>query len=507
MRSAGPHHLIDTVESSPAFGFGLGHGLVSATFVNQAQYVGVSGAGEVALVTMEDEFMDLMSQHRFGDDVKQKPKEQEKDDVDVGHQIESLLYRRDMAAAYSLIADATSQHWQSGQTEQVAQLLKLASSGLFAAAVAAGGADLSAKGFAKMVKDVAYFFPPKCVKASEPSPDVAQEIQLFKLRIALVKLLDGDKYHDILSLEDEILAHVERVGNSENNESEAFSVPTLLRVIQCILPHDYLRAVNLAYRLAMLFDKQNRFSDFVPITHLLFYPTIYHDTVTPNAATALIADSAVETDSNVDDKKVAEDVDRATKAQRLLERDLRNPKLILPQLNLVFEAFDCAHQQMPAAATELVELLESNRKLLPQSLHRLFLNALLSARLYDKFFIYACQLAAQLEGYRFGAQVKALMDGVGMTRLRKFLDECCVGPDRATPWYCRNCVCSLFISQKIDCYFFQRKQGCISSVSCGIHIAEYRHQLPANTVGIASVRARLLEEVFGAVASGVAGDA
>jgi hypothetical protein len=33
--------------------------------------------------------------------------------------------------------------------------------------------------------------------------------------------------------------------------------------------------------LAELFSKQNRFSDFVSIAHLLFYPTIYHDTVNP----------------------------------------------------------------------------------------------------------------------------------------------------------------------------------------------------------------------------------
>lgn len=45
-----------------------------------------------------------------------------------------------------------------------------------------------------MVRDAAYHFPPKCVKLSEPTAEAAQEIQLFKLRIALVKLLDADKY-------------------------------------------------------------------------------------------------------------------------------------------------------------------------------------------------------------------------------------------------------------------------------------------------------------------------
>ena len=63
-----------------------------------------------------------------------------------------------------------------------------------------------------------------------------------------------------------------------------------------------------------------------------------------------------------------------------------------------YDAFEIAHRGMPASATDLVDLLEPHRKLLPQSLHRLFLHSLLAARHYDKFFIFASQLAQQLDG-------------------------------------------------------------------------------------------------------------
>ena len=55
--------------------------------------------------------------------------------LQVERRIESLLYRRDMSAAYALIAETTQRHWEAGRTEHVAQLLKLASSGLFASAL------------------------------------------------------------------------------------------------------------------------------------------------------------------------------------------------------------------------------------------------------------------------------------------------------------------------------------------------------------------------------------
>lgn len=219
---------------------------------------------------------------------------------------------------------------------------------------------------------------------------------------------------DILSLENEILTHVERGGGGATTSTAAaaastsasasasiapgaaqpaFSVQTLLRVVMCVLPHDYLRALNLAYRLAQLFEKQNRFSDFVPITHALFYPTVYHDTVTPTAASALIKSAAgsgalpsldaigggddtasatsesAESDNDHDataavasstaataassggkgssalaGAALAAEVQRASKAQVTLDRDLRNPKIVLPQLGLLYEAFDAAHQ-------------------------------------------------------------------------------------------------------------------------------------------------------------------
>ena len=325
--------------------FGLGHAITSTSFsrTHPHQYVGVSGAGEVAAVTMGPDFLDSLCQHRFGDDTalvgaaasspaSASASASTAPQFETERKIESLLYRRDLAAAYDLIASTTGRLWDQGQTDQVAQLLKLASSGLFAAAINAadpaldaangdgGGsgsgssAASSGKSFTRLVRDVSYYCPPKGVRLTEPQPAAAQRIQLFKLRIALVKLLEAGKYADILSLENEILLQIERSGASgataaggadgsaaaaavaastaSSAQSAAFSVPTLLRVVSCILPHDYLRAVNFAYRLAELFAKQNRFSDLVSVSHLLMYPTIYHDTQTPTAAAALVKASS-----------------------------------------------------------------------------------------------------------------------------------------------------------------------------------------------------------------------
>ena len=56
-----------------------------------------------------------------------------------------------------------------------------------------------------------------------------------------------------------------------------------------------------------------------------------------------------------------------------------------------------------------------------QILHRLFFNTLLTARHYDKFFIFAAQLADSLTGYHFGYQLQQMMDDVGFPKLKRYL--------------------------------------------------------------------------------------
>ncbi len=101
------------------------------------------------------------------------------------------------------------------------------------------------------------------------------------------------------------------------------------------------------------------------------------------------------------------------------DRDLRNPKVVLLQLEVLYEAIELTQRGLPASASALVDLLEPHRKILPQALHRLFFHALLAARHYDKFFIFASQLTHMLEGYRFAEQVATMMDHTGLPRLKR----------------------------------------------------------------------------------------
>jgi hypothetical protein len=75
-------------------------------------------------------------------------------------QIESLLYQRDFEQAYSLIAETAAGYWDKGKIDQVAQLLKLAASGLV-------HDEVAPKSFVKLVSDVAYFYPSKAIRLTE----------------------------------------------------------------------------------------------------------------------------------------------------------------------------------------------------------------------------------------------------------------------------------------------------------------------------------------------------
>jgi hypothetical protein len=447
-----PHYLVDTL-SAP-----FTAPLVGTAFsqTHPMQYHAVDAQGDLVSVSMTDDFLEGLCQHRFTDTPgslagpKTPIKTPRSPSVSraaaagsgsIEKQIESYLYKRDLENAYATISEAAMSYWDQGQTERVTQLLKLAASGI--------NYDYDgSKTFNKLLKDAAYFIPAKAVKLTEPTEIAHQEIKLLKLRIALLKLMEVDKYQDILSLEDEILNQVER---SAETQVPAFDVATLRRLLTTILPHDYLRAVNFTYRLAEIFAKQNRFSDCVELGHMLLYPTIYHDTAPVNGAMVDAAaavppmtrlpslDTTVGRGPNGDIRIGAGQAvpDQAAKlaheAQVTLDRDMRNPKVVLAQLEVLYEAMELAQRGLPMAATALVEFLEPHRKILPQVLHRLFFHALLAARHYDKFFIFASQLTHLLEGYRFAEQINAMMENIGLPRLRRFLDEYC-SFDRVAPW-------------------------------------------------------------------------
>lgn len=60
------------------------------------------------------------------------------------------------------------------------------------------------------------------------------------------------------------------------------------------------------------------------------------------------------------------------------------------------------------------------------SVHRLYFNALLLHKHYDKFFILATLLVQQLEGYPFATVLNQMMNDVAFPRLNRFLKQDCL---------------------------------------------------------------------------------
>lgn len=151
----GPHYLVDTLDNK------FTSSIVSTQFSKQNpfQYFGLSSSGELVGAVMKNEMLESLCQHRQFD---------KSEAVGSGSsvqfsKIESALYCRDFATAYELIAKSAALNWDQGKHELVGQLLKLASSGLFHGAVD----DIPPKSFAKLVQDVAYYYPPNAIKRSE----------------------------------------------------------------------------------------------------------------------------------------------------------------------------------------------------------------------------------------------------------------------------------------------------------------------------------------------------
>lgn len=140
---------------------------------------------------------------------------------------------------------------------------------------------------------------------------------MLRIRLALRKLLEGGKYADILSLEDDICS---RLRDDEN----AFGVDTLRDIVRVILPHEYLRALRLALRLGKILRDHRRFNDFIDVSSMLLKPTVYHEQ--PDQAPNTMVEQHL-----------------IKKASVALDRDLRNPKIVIPQLQLLYEVNAVVH--------------------------------------------------------------------------------------------------------------------------------------------------------------------
>jgi hypothetical protein len=244
------------------------------------------------------------------------------------------------------------------------------------------------------------------------SPECAAQIQVLRIRLALRKLLESSNYADILSLEDDICS---RLREDEN----AFDVDTLRDIIRVILPHEYLRALRLSLRLAKILRDHRRFNDFIDVSSMLLKPTVYHEQ--PDQPPNIVVEQHL-----------------IKKASLALERDLRNPKIVIPQLQLLYDVLfntilrlllTCRqiHTALlqPESAERIIDMMEEVHRVLPASVHRIYFNALIYEKNYDKFFILATQLVQLVDGYAFAAVIRRMMSDVGFPRLKRFLDISC----------------------------------------------------------------------------------
>jgi hypothetical protein len=93
----------------------------------------------------------------------------------------------------------------------------------------------------------------------------------------------------------------------------------------------------------------------------------------------------------------------------------------------------------PNAAKRIIKLIDSrdHKKIISVLVHRLYFNALIQQKHYDKVFILGTLLANDLKGYTFQNVITKLMEDVAFPRLKTFLDSALI-VDKAQPWFAIN---------------------------------------------------------------------
>jgi len=226
----------------------------------------------------------------------------------------------------------------------------------------------------------------------------------YFVRLALLKLIEDKKSADILSLTKDIASHVAR-------DPDAIDIETLSKILLVVLPDDFLSGLKFSIEISYVLQSQKRFNDFYPIVKMLLYPTIYHNCTCSST--------------------FAVEASLSKKAMAILDRDLRNPKVVIPQLELLYNVHLALSRS--DASSAILDLMEGQTKVLPAFLHRVYLNVLIDSQQYDKFFIMATCIAAPIEGYEFFQVLMETMDHVGFPRFKRFM-ESCLKSSPSTPW-------------------------------------------------------------------------
>ena len=79
---------------------------------------------------------------------------------------------------------------------------------------------------------------------------------------------------------------------------------------------------------------------------------------------------------------------------------------------------------LPDAGERIIDMMEEVHRVLPASVHRIYFNALIYEKHYDKFFILATQLVQLVDGYAFASIIRRMIDEVGFPRLKRYVLRC-----------------------------------------------------------------------------------
>mmetsp|Transcript_23546 Transcript_23546/g.41664 ORF Transcript_23546/g.41664 Transcript_23546/m.41664 type:complete len:356 (-) Transcript_23546:129-1196(-) len=151
--------------------------------------------------------------------------------------------------------------------------------------------------------------------------------------------------------------------------------------------------------------------------------------------------------------------------ERKLDRQFRNPILVVPQLKLVNEvhmalsrAFSKSSEPESSEgsgsstlyqpAEVVVSVVEKygedkdaawQQRILPSMVHRLYINALIQRNKFDKAFVYATKLSLAIKGWRFAQVLDNMLKDVAYPKLRNFFDLALI-QDSRRPWECQRLV-------------------------------------------------------------------
>ncbi|GAB5359587.1 hypothetical protein AAMO2058_000556300 [Amorphochlora amoebiformis] len=378
--------------------------------------------------------------------------------------VEIYLHLRDFKNAFKNISELANRYYENKLNQRAIALLKLASGSLFRNLNQNSGSGMKIPQF---VRDVSYYIPSDGVRLNDAEEADFKLIQLLKTRIALRTLVQNKCWSKIIDIKDEIVKQL-----SENGD--AFSAQTLDDMVGAILPENFLAGLNFAMVLGQKLREKGTFGkNFELVARRLFHPTIFHggrvvvphpmfagdhdDDLTPGQVSK--ADLISESQTVLDASEIQGASQDVKAMEKKLERQFRNPAVVLPQLKLVNElhmalsrAFsksdskagsDALYQPAEVVISVMEKYREdkenSAQQILPSMVHRLYINALIQRNKLDKVFIYATSLSHAIRGWRFSVMLDDLLRDDAYPKVKQFFDLALLR-DRRRPWMCKRLV-------------------------------------------------------------------